>query len=105
LSESSRYVGSVMTDRMRKIHNIHFVGIGGVGMAGIAEVLLNLDYAVQGSDLRATRVTRRLESLKRLFMMRTLWSFQALCPKTILKWSRPIGYANRSSSVLKCWRN
>jgi UDP-N-acetylmuramate--alanine ligase len=52
-----------MTDRMRKIHNIHFVGIGGVGMAGIAEVLLNLDYAVQGSDLRATRVTRRLESL------------------------------------------
>ena len=52
-----------MTDRMRKIHTIHFVGIGGVGMAGIAEVLLNLDYAVQGSDLRATRVTRRLESL------------------------------------------
>ena len=52
-----------MTDRMRKIHTIHFVGIGGVGMAGIAEVLLNLGYAVQGSDLRATRATRRLESL------------------------------------------
>ena len=52
-----------MTDRMRKIHNIHLVGIGGVGMAGIAEVLLNLKYAVQGSDLKATGVTRRLESL------------------------------------------
>jgi UDP-N-acetylmuramate--alanine ligase len=52
-----------MTDRMRKIHKIHFVGIGGVGMAGIAEVLLNLKYEVQGSDLRATRATRRLESL------------------------------------------
>jgi len=52
-----------MTDRMRKIHKIHFVGIGGVGMAGIAEVLLNLNYVVQGSDLKATRATRRLESL------------------------------------------
>ncbi len=29
---------------------IHFVGIGGIGMSGIAEVLLNLGYAVQGSD-------------------------------------------------------
>jgi len=29
---------------------IHFIGIGGIGMSGIAEVLLNLGYAVQGSD-------------------------------------------------------
>ena len=29
---------------------IHFVGIGGIGMSGIAEVLLNLGYKVQGSD-------------------------------------------------------
>ena len=29
---------------------IHFVGIGGIGMSGIAEVLLNLGYTVQGSD-------------------------------------------------------
>ena len=30
---------------------IHFVGIGGIGMSGIAEVLHNLGYVVQGSDL------------------------------------------------------
>ncbi|MEJ2523371.1 MAG: UDP-N-acetylmuramate--L-alanine ligase [Gammaproteobacteria bacterium] len=52
-----------MTDRMRRVNRIHFVGVGGVGMGGIAEVLLNLGYAVQGSDLRAGAVTRRLESL------------------------------------------
>jgi UDP-N-acetylmuramate--alanine ligase len=52
-----------MRDRMRKVQRIHFVGIGGVGMGGIAEVLLNLGYAVQGSDLRETAVTRRLVRL------------------------------------------
>jgi UDP-N-acetylmuramate--alanine ligase len=49
-----------MIDRMRKIKSIHLVGIGGVGMGGIAEVLLNLGYAVQGSDLKESRITRRL---------------------------------------------
>ncbi len=49
-----------MKNRMRKISRIHLVGIGGVGMGGIAEVLLNLGYEVQGSDLRESRVTRRL---------------------------------------------
>ncbi len=43
--------------------HIHFVGIGGTGMSGIAEVLLNLDYIVSGSDLNRTAVTERLESL------------------------------------------
>lgn len=42
---------------------IHFVGIGGIGMSGIAEVMLNLGYAVQGSDMRETAITRRLEEL------------------------------------------
>nr|WP_320115367.1 UDP-N-acetylmuramate--L-alanine ligase [uncultured Desulfuromonas sp.] len=46
-----------------KIKRIHFVGIGGIGMSGIAEVLLNLGYEVSGSDLRASELTRRLESL------------------------------------------
>ena len=49
-----------MIDRMRKISRIHLIGIGGVGMGGIAEVLLNLGYQVQGSDLKESRVTRRL---------------------------------------------
>jgi UDP-N-acetylmuramate--alanine ligase len=53
-------MGSSMIDRMRKISRIHLVGIGGVGMGGIAEVLLNLGYQVQGSDLKESRVTRRL---------------------------------------------
>ncbi|MHC2403948.1 UDP-N-acetylmuramate--alanine ligase [Bradyrhizobium barranii subsp. barranii] len=34
----------------REIGPIHFVGIGGIGMSGIAEVLVNLSYVVQGSD-------------------------------------------------------
>lgn len=52
-----------MKDRMRRIHRIHFVGIGGSGMGGIAEVLLNLGYEVQGSDLKANAVTQRLARL------------------------------------------
>jgi len=43
-----------------KTKHIHFVGIGGIGMSGIAELLLNLGYEVSGSDLKATRMTRRL---------------------------------------------
>jgi len=39
---------------------IHFVGIGGIGMSGIAEVLLNHGYVVQGSDLKKTKITDRL---------------------------------------------
>jgi UDP-N-acetylmuramate--alanine ligase len=39
------------------------VGIGGIGMSGIAELLLNLGYRISGSDVRASDITRRLESL------------------------------------------
>ncbi len=42
---------------------IHFVGIGGIGMSGIAEVLLNFGYKVQGSDLKLSPITVRLASL------------------------------------------
>ena len=52
-----------LVDRMRRIQRIHLVGIGGSGMSGIAEVLLNLGYEVQGSDLRANAVTQRLARL------------------------------------------
>ncbi|MGM0563628.1 MAG: UDP-N-acetylmuramate--L-alanine ligase [Pseudomonadota bacterium] len=45
---------------MRRIETIHFVGIGGAGMCGIAEVLLNLGYRVQGSDMSESANTRRL---------------------------------------------
>ena len=42
---------------------IHFVGIGGIGMSGIAEVLLNHGYRVQGSDLKTSKITDRLADL------------------------------------------
>ncbi len=42
---------------------IHFVGIGGIGMSGIAEVLMTLGYAVQGSDAKASKITDRLVGL------------------------------------------
>ncbi len=47
----------------QKKYHIHFVGIGGIGMSGIAELLLNLDYNVSGSDLKRTDITDRLERL------------------------------------------
>lgn len=42
---------------------IHFVGIGGIGMSGIAEVMHNLGYQVQGSDLTANYNVNRLREL------------------------------------------
>ena len=42
--------------------HIHFAGIGGIGMSGIAEVMLNLGYAVSGSDLKKSAITDRLET-------------------------------------------
>ena len=52
-----------MIKRMRRIHCVHFVGIGGSGMSGIAEVMVSLGYAVQGSDLKSNKQTKRLEKL------------------------------------------
>ena len=42
---------------------IHFVGIGGIGMSGIAEILVNLGYAVTGSDQRRSDTVERLEQM------------------------------------------
>src|ERR1700710_532228 len=44
----------------REIGPIHFVGIGGIGMSGIAEVLSNLGYTVQGSDVSESANVNRL---------------------------------------------
>lgn len=46
-----------------KINRLHFIGIGGSGMSGIAEVMLNQGFAVQGSDLAESATTRRLQGL------------------------------------------
>ncbi len=45
-----------------RVKNVHFVGIGGSGMSGIAEVLINLDFNVSGSDLASNVTTKRLAS-------------------------------------------
>lgn len=42
---------------------IHFVGIGGIGMSGIAEVMVNLGYTVQGSDMNENANVKRLRAM------------------------------------------
>lgn len=54
---------SFAVPEMRRIHQIHFIGIGGAGMSGIAEVLLNQGYRISGSDLRKGAVVNRLQGL------------------------------------------
>ena len=48
---------------MRRIRQVHFVGIGGAGMGGIAEVMINLGYRISGSDLVENSMTQRLREL------------------------------------------
>ena len=48
---------------MRRIKNIHFIGIGGVGMSGIAEVFHNLGYVISGSDIAEGPMVRHLRDL------------------------------------------
>ncbi len=55
-----------------EIGPIHFVGIGGIGMSGIAEVMLNLGYDVQGSDAKDSEIVQRLRTLgARIFIGQT----------------------------------
>ena len=39
---------------------IHFVGIGGIGMSGLAQIMHNMDFMIQGSDLIQSKNTDRL---------------------------------------------
>ena len=39
---------------------IHFVGIGGIGMSGLAQIMYNMDFMIQGSDLCQSKNTDRL---------------------------------------------
>jgi len=51
-----------MTLAPTDIGTVHFVGIGGIGMSGIAEVMSNLGYTVQGSDLSESASVQRLRA-------------------------------------------
>ena len=46
------------------IGTVHFVGIGGIGMSGIAEVMMNLGYTVQGSDAKESATVERLREAR-----------------------------------------
>ena len=52
-----------MNRKMKRLKNVHFVGIGGSGMSGIAEVMIGLGYKVQGSDIKMSDQLERLRSL------------------------------------------
>ncbi len=43
------------------MRHIHFIGIGGIGMSGIAKVLLEMGYTVTGSDIKPSRMAKKLE--------------------------------------------
>ena len=42
--------------------HIHFIGIGGISMSGLAEILLEEDFTISGSDAKASELTKQLES-------------------------------------------
>ncbi len=68
MAQTSRYSGFMIArSRLRpipfEIGPVHFVGIGGIGMSGIAEIMLKIGYAVQGSDAKPSANTERLEKL------------------------------------------
>ena len=47
----------------RNIGPVHFIGIGGIGMSGIAEILHNQGYTVQGSDASLNPNVQRLRDM------------------------------------------
>jgi UDP-N-acetylmuramate--alanine ligase len=56
-------IATVATRVPFDIGTIHFIGIGGIGMSGIAEIMHNLGYRVQGSDAAENAIVKRLRSL------------------------------------------
>ncbi|MBT5231993.1 MAG: UDP-N-acetylmuramate--L-alanine ligase [Methylococcales bacterium] len=63
MTNTEQQVSNTRQRCMGRIKHIHMIGIGGVGMGGIAEVLINLNYTVSGSDLSENAVTNRLKSI------------------------------------------
>ena len=53
-------IGDMRMKLPNELGPIHFIGIGGIGMSGIAELLKNLDYEVQGSDASDSANVKRL---------------------------------------------
>ncbi len=117
---SRRSGGCMMQSRrftdtpMRRVRRIHMIGIGGSGMAGIAEVLLNLGYAVSGSDLKDSAATQRLKKLgarirsghvAKSRRVRTWSSFPRRSRPTILRWCARTQSAFRWCAAPRCSRS
>jgi UDP-N-acetylmuramate--alanine ligase len=51
-----------MSELPLSIGTMHFTGIGGIGMSGIAEILFELGYSVQGSDMSENANVKRLRA-------------------------------------------
>ena len=47
---------------MRRVQQIHFIGIGGISMSGLAEILLEEGFTISGSDSKKSPLTSLLES-------------------------------------------
>ena len=75
-----------MIPKPKEIGTIHFIGIGGIGMSGIAEVLHNLGYAVQGSDVR---LSQRVEELRSIGVPVEIGHDSANLVRRAPSWSRP----------------
>jgi UDP-N-acetylmuramate--alanine ligase len=57
-----RGVDILSFDFLKDTHKkIHFIGIGGISMSGLAEILLENNYKVSGSDMKASNITEKLE--------------------------------------------
>ena len=88
---------------------IHFVGIGGIGMSGIAEVLLNLGYVVQGSDLKSSKITQRLEKLGALVFegqqAANLTEAEVVVISSAIKPGRDAGRADAAQIQYRHWRH
>ena len=86
-----------------KVKHIHFVGIGGSGMSGIAEVLLNLDYKISGSDLSDSTTTKRLSSLGATVYIghagHYIESADAVVTSSVIKSDNPEVLAARANNI------
>lgn len=86
-----------------KVKHIHFVGIGGSGMSGIAEVLLNLDYKISGSDLSDSMTTKRLSSLGATVYIghagHYIESADAVVTSSVIKSDNPEVLAARANNI------
>ncbi len=86
-----------------KVKHIHFVGIGGSGMSGIAEVLLNLDYRISGSDSSESATTKRLSSLGATVYIgherNHIESADAVVTSSVIKSDNPEVLAARASNI------